>query len=90
MGVSVFILFYDFGTDYELKYDEYVRFFASYCYVDPDAHTIASVAEFDREVGLSFLRGMHINDSKGALGSKKDRHENIGLYARISQSWSTI
>ncbi|KAI0074196.1 AP endonuclease [Panus rudis PR-1116 ss-1] len=35
--------------------------------------------EFDREIGLKYLRGMHLNDSKGGLGSKKDRHENIGL-----------
>ncbi|KAI0638661.1 xylose isomerase-like protein [Trametes polyzona] len=35
--------------------------------------------EFDREVGIKYLRGMHLNDSKAALGSKKDRHENIGL-----------
>ncbi|OJT12507.1 hypothetical protein TRAPUB_10908 [Trametes pubescens] len=34
--------------------------------------------EFEREVGAQYLRGMHLNDSKGALGSKKDRHENIG------------
>lgn len=26
----------------------------------------------------SVMAGMHINDSKAALGSKKDRHENIG------------
>ena len=38
------------------------------------------MAEFDRDVGMSYLRGMHLNDSKGALASKKDRHENIGLY----------
>lgn len=38
------------------------------------------VEDFDRVVGLSYLRGMHLNDSKGGLGSKKDRHENIGLY----------
>ncbi len=36
--------------------------------------------EFEREVGAQYLRGMHLNDSKGALGSKKDRHENIGQY----------
>ena len=24
------------------------------------------------------IAGMHINDSKAALGSKRDRHENIG------------
>ncbi|KAG1839181.1 xylose isomerase-like protein [Suillus tomentosus] len=34
---------------------------------------------FDTEVGLSYLKGLHLNDSKAALGSKKDRHENIGL-----------
>ncbi|KAI0329667.1 AP endonuclease [Cubamyces sp. BRFM 1775] len=38
-----------------------------------------TMEEFDREVGVEYLRGMHINDSKAALGSKKDRHENIGL-----------
>ncbi|KAM5542445.1 hypothetical protein V8D89_003904 [Ganoderma adspersum] len=39
----------------------------------------ATMAEFERDVGLSYLRGMHINDSKAPLASKKDRHENIGL-----------
>ncbi|KAH9939351.1 AP endonuclease [Epithele typhae] len=43
------------------------------------SHHFPSVAEFDRDVGASYLRGMHLNDSKGALASKKDRHENIGL-----------
>ncbi|KAI8981261.1 xylose isomerase-like protein [Trametes punicea] len=40
---------------------------------------VSSTSEFDREVGIGYLRGMHLNDSKAALGSKKDRHENIGL-----------
>ncbi|KAI0929317.1 hypothetical protein AcW1_006294 [Taiwanofungus camphoratus] len=39
----------------------------------------STMAEFEREVGLEYLRGMHLNDSKVGLGSKKDRHENIGL-----------
>lgn len=38
----------------------------------------STIADFDAEVGLKYLRGMHINDSKADLGSKKDRHENIG------------
>ncbi|CDO77221.1 hypothetical protein BN946_scf184747.g34 [Trametes cinnabarina] len=38
-----------------------------------------TMEEFDREVGMSYLRGMHLNDSKAPLSSKKDRHENIGL-----------
>lgn len=34
--------------------------------------------EFDKIVGKKFLKGMHINDSKTNLGSKKDRHDSIG------------
>jgi AP endonuclease-1 len=39
----------------------------------------ATLSAFDTEVGLLYLKGLHLNDSKAALGSKKDRHENIGL-----------
>ena len=35
--------------------------------------------EFDEIVGLKYLKVIHINDSKNDIGSKKDRHENIGL-----------
>ena len=34
--------------------------------------------EFDRIIGLSYLKCIHINDSKNIKGAKKDRHENIG------------
>lgn len=34
--------------------------------------------EFDQIIGLNYLKGLHINDSKNQLGSGKDRHENIG------------
>jgi deoxyribonuclease-4 len=33
---------------------------------------------FDRVVGIGFLKGMHLNDSKKELGSRVDRHESIG------------
>jgi len=36
------------------------------------------VRAFDRRVGLRRLRVLHFNDSKAALGSRLDRHENIG------------
>ncbi|WP_370278889.1 deoxyribonuclease IV [Pontibacterium sp.] len=39
------------------------------------AHTFA---EFERIVGFSFLYGMHLNDSKGALNSRIDRHHSLG------------
>ena len=34
--------------------------------------------EFDRVIGLSRLRALHLNDSKNPCGSRKDRHEKIG------------
>lgn len=34
--------------------------------------------EFDQIVGLSYLRGMHLNDNKRTMGSRIDRHELIG------------
>ncbi len=34
--------------------------------------------EFDREIGLKYLSGMHVNDSKRELGSHVDRHESLG------------
>ncbi|XP_078609866.1 putative endonuclease 4 isoform X2 [Branchiostoma floridae x Branchiostoma japonicum] len=34
--------------------------------------------EFEDTVGFSYLRAMHINDSKGDVGCHLDRHENIG------------
>lgn len=36
------------------------------------------MAKFDVTVGIKYLQGVHLNDSKGELGSCKDRHENIG------------
>jgi endonuclease IV len=34
--------------------------------------------EFNDVIGQEYLMAMHLNDSKGELGCKKDRHENIG------------
>ena len=39
------------------------------------------LAEFDRVIGLSRLRAVHLNDSKNPLGSRCDRHEKIGCGA---------
>ncbi len=35
--------------------------------------------KFDNAVGLKELKFIHLNDSKGPLGSNLDRHEHIGL-----------
>jgi deoxyribonuclease-4 len=34
--------------------------------------------EFDRIIGLSYLKGLHLNDTIKGLASRVDRHENIG------------
>ena len=39
---------------------------------------LATMEHFDRTVGFTYLRGMHINDSKVALNSHVDRHESLG------------
>lgn len=33
---------------------------------------------FDEVIGFNYLKGMHLNDAKKGLGSRVDRHENIG------------
>ena len=43
------------------------------------------VSDFDSQVGMPYLRGMHLNDSKTQLGSKRDRHENIGMYVEYTK-----
>lgn len=37
------------------------------------------INEFDKIIGLKYLKVIHINDSKNPLNAKKDRHENIGF-----------
>lgn len=37
-----------------------------------------TLEEFDRTIGIELLKAIHLNDSKGGLGSRIDRHEHIG------------
>lgn len=37
-----------------------------------------TMEEFEKHIGFKYLRGVHLNDSKFATGSRKDRHESIG------------
>ena len=53
------------------------------CHIHDAGYDIVShfedvLAEFDRVLGLSRLRAIHLNDSKNPLGARKDRHECIG------------
>lgn len=38
----------------------------------------ATMKEFKAEIGMNRLLAFHLNDSKGELGCRLDRHENIG------------
>jgi deoxyribonuclease-4 len=38
----------------------------------------ATLDEIDKLVGLNFIKLIHLNDAKGKLGSRYDRHEHIG------------
>ena len=45
---------------------------------------------FDRVVGLDRLKALHLNDSKGALGSNKDRHDLIGKGLLGKDFWKRL
>ena len=50
---------------------------AGYDLTHPEA-TAATLAEYDRLVGLKNIAVFHLNDSRKPLGSRVDRHEHIG------------
>lgn len=50
---------------------------AGYDIKTPEGFT-QTFRHFDEVIGFSYLRGMHINDSKKDLGTRVDRHDSIG------------
>lgn len=52
-------------------------FAAGYDIRTPETYA-ATFAEFDKIIGLKWIRAFHVNDSKKDLGSRVDRHEHIG------------
>lgn len=52
-------------------------FTAGYDILSPEGYA-ETFRRFDEIVGFKFLKGMHLNDSKKELGSRVDRHDNIG------------
>lgn len=54
------------------------------CHINDAGYDIVNhyedvISEFDRVIGLKYLKVIHLNDSKNPIGSHKDRHENIGF-----------
>jgi deoxyribonuclease IV len=52
-------------------------FAAGYDLRTPEAYR-DTMEEFESIVGFKYLMGMHLNDSKVELGSRKDRHHSLG------------
>lgn len=48
---------------------------AGYDYIN---HLDEVIEEFDEIIGLDYLKAIHLNDSKKAFNSNKDRHEKLG------------
>ncbi|KAL1966918.1 hypothetical protein VTN77DRAFT_3662 [Rasamsonia byssochlamydoides] len=78
----------DFGTLLSLIPQEYHSrigicidtchvFAAGYDLVSPEGFK-AFMDEFEKVIGLKYLRALHLNDSKAPRGSKRDLHANIG------------
>ncbi len=58
-------------------FDTCHAFAAGYDIRTPETYT-GTFDEFHRLIGLENLHFFHLNDSKAALGEKKDRHDHIG------------
>ena len=58
-------------------FDTCHAFVAGYDFTTPATHA-ATFKKFNDIVGLEYLKMFHMNDSKKELGSRVDRHEDIG------------
>lgn len=58
-------------------FDTCHAFAAGYDFRTPKTYE-AMWKKFDKTIGLNKIKAMHINDSKKELGSRVDRHEDIG------------
>jgi deoxyribonuclease-4 len=67
----------DAGSRLGVCLDTCHLFAAGYDLRDAESYA-ATMAEFDRLIGLKHVRMIHANDSKKELGSRVDRHEAIG------------
>lgn len=66
-----------------VTYNEKLAVCLDTCHVNDAGYDLGDfdkvLEDFDRIIGLEKLVYLHINDSKNERGSKKDRHENLGL-----------
>lgn len=66
-----------------VKYKDHIGVCLDTCHVFDAGYDIVNnyedvIEEFDKVIGLKYLKAIHLNDSKNLCGSHKDRHELIG------------
>ncbi len=66
-----------------IKYNNKVMVCLDTCHLHDAGYNLDDfdklLIQFDKLIGISKIACIHINDSKNKRGSKKDRHENIGV-----------
>ncbi len=77
------------------EHDELIGVCLDTCHVSDAGYDVSAsldgvLQEFDRMIGLSRLKALHLNDSKNPVGSHKDRHERIGEGALGTRTFSAI
>lgn len=81
----------EIGSDFEelaeiidrVKLKEKIGVCLDSCHISDGGYDIKNdldgvIEEFDKKIGLSYLKAMHLNDSLNELGARKDRHAKIG------------
>lgn len=67
----------------KIEYQNKIGVCLDICHLNDAGYDISNfdsiLDEIDMLIGIDKIKCIHINDSKNILGSKKDRHENIGL-----------
>lgn len=67
----------------KIEYQNKIGVCLDTCHLNDAGYDISNfdgiLDEIDKLIGIDKVKCIHINDSKNNLGSKKDRHENIGL-----------
>ena len=65
------------------KYKDKIGVCMDTCHLNDAGYDLSDfdsvLEEFDKIVGLNYLKVIHINDSKNVMGAHKDRHDNIGI-----------
>lgn len=65
-----------------VKYKDKIGVCMDTCHLNDAGYDLTNfdsiLDEFDKKIGLKYLKVIHINDSKNVINSHKDRHENIG------------